>query len=88
MGGSVRIRAVCRGCVGPRPSPGQIPRDIPPTSLDGMSRPGPPARSVEGEALLLRAAEGRDLADITSRPAPRPLPDRLDPDPRGLRVAL
>ena len=62
--------------------------DILPTSFDDMSHFGPLARTVEDAALFLRATEGPDLADISSQPAPRPLPERLDPDPRGLRVAL
>ena len=88
MGGSVRIPAACCGCVGLKPSLGRIPMDILPTSFDDMSHFGPLARTVEDAALFLRVAEGPDLADISSQSAPRPLPPRLDPDPRGLRVAL
>jgi len=88
MGGSVRIPAALSGCVGLKPSLGRIPMDILPSCFDDHAHFGPLARTVEDAALFLRVAEGPDEADINSQPAPMPLPDRLDGDLRGLRLAL
>ena len=88
MGGSVRIPAALCGCVGLKPSLGRIPMDILPTVFDDMSHFGPLARTVEDAALFLRVAEGPDPADISSQRVPVPLPERLDGDVRGLRIAL
>jgi Asp-tRNA(Asn)/Glu-tRNA(Gln) amidotransferase A subunit family amidase len=88
MGGSVRIPAALCGCVGLKPSLGRIPMDILPTIFDDMSHFGPLARTVEDAGLFLRVAEGPDPADIWSQRVPVPLPDRLDGDVRGLRIAL
>lgn len=88
MGGSVRIPAGACGCVGLKPSLGRIPMDILPTAFEDMSHFGPLARTVADAALFLRVAEGPDLDAIAAQPAPLPLPDRFDPDLRGLRIAL
>lgn len=88
MGGSVRIPAAACGCVGLKPSLGRIPMDILPTAFEDMSHFGPLARTVADAALFLRVAEGPDIAAIAAQPNPAPLPDRLDGDLRGLRVAL
>lgn len=88
MGGSVRIPAALCGCVGLKPSLGRIPMDILPFVFDSLSHFGPLARTVDDAALFLSVAEGPDDADIQSQPAPMPLPGRLDPDLRGLRLAL
>lgn len=88
MGGSVRIPAALSGCVGLKPSLGRIPMDILPFVFDSLSHFGPLARTVGDAALFLRVADGPDDADIQSQPAPAPLPGRLDPDLRGLRIAL
>jgi Asp-tRNA(Asn)/Glu-tRNA(Gln) amidotransferase A subunit family amidase len=88
MGGSVRIPAALCGCVGLKPSLGRIPMDILPTVFDDMSHFGPLARTVEDAALFLRVAEGSSPADISSQRVPVPLPERLDGDVRGLRIAL
>jgi Asp-tRNA(Asn)/Glu-tRNA(Gln) amidotransferase A subunit family amidase len=88
MGGSVRIPAALSGCVGLKPSLGRIPMDILPTVFDDMSHFGPLARTVEDAALFLRVAEGPDPADISSQRVPLPLPDRIEGDVRGVRIAL
>ncbi|HUF57380.1 MAG TPA: amidase [Thermohalobaculum sp.] len=88
MGGSVRIPASHCGCVGLKPSLGRIPMDILPTVFDDMSHFGPLARTVEDAALFLRVAEGPDDADIQSQPHPAPLPERLEGDVRGMRLAV
>ena len=88
MGGSVRIPAALCGCVGLKPSLGRIPMDILPTVFDDMSHFGPLARTVGDAALFLRVAEGPDRADISSQRLPVPLPEHLDGDVRGLRIAV
>ncbi len=88
MGGSVRIPAAFCGCVGLKPSLGRIPMDILPTVFDDMSHFGPLARTIEDAALFLRVAEGPDPADISSQRAPVPLPDPIEGEVRGLRIAL
>lgn len=88
MGGSVRIPAAACGCVGLKPSLGRIPMDILPTALDDMSHFGPLARTVGDAALFLRVAEGPDPADMISQRAPVALPDRIEGDVAGLRIAL
>ncbi|MCH8169127.1 MAG: amidase, partial [Proteobacteria bacterium] len=88
MGGSVRIPAALCGCVGLKPSLGRIPMDILPTVYDDMSHFGPLARTIDDAALFLRVAEGPDDADINSQIAPLALPERLDADLTGLRLAL
>jgi Asp-tRNA(Asn)/Glu-tRNA(Gln) amidotransferase A subunit family amidase len=88
MGGSVRIPAALCGCVGLKPSLGRIPMDILPTVFDDMSHFGPLARTVDDAALFLRVAEGPDPADISSQRVPAPLPEHLDADVQGMRIAL
>ena len=88
MGGSIRIPAALCGCVGLKPSLGRIPMDILATVFDDMSHFGPLARTVEDAALFLRVAEGPDPADISTQRVPVPLPDRIDGDVRGMRIAL
>ncbi len=88
MGGSVRIPAAFCGCVGLKPSVGRIPMDILPTVFDDMSHFGPLSRTIEDAALFLRTAEGPDPADISSQRVPVPLPDPVEGDVRGLRIAF
>ena len=88
MGGSVRIPAALCGCVGLKPSLGRIPMDILPTVFDDMSHFGPLSRTVGDAALFLSVAEGPDELDISSQRAPVPLPDRLNTDLSGIRIAL
>ena len=88
MGGSVRIPAALCGIVGLKPSLGRIPMDILDTVFDDMSHFGTLARTVEDAALFLRIAEGPDDADINSQIVPLPLPERLEGDVAGLRIAL
>jgi len=88
MGGSVRIPAAWCGTVGHKPSLGRIPMDILPWVFDSISHFGPLARTVDDAAMFLRVTEGPLERDIRSQIAPLPLPDPLDGDVRGLRVAL
>jgi Asp-tRNAAsn/Glu-tRNAGln amidotransferase A subunit and related amidases len=87
MGGSIRIPVGACGCVGLKPSLGRIPMDILPTAFDDMSHFGPLAWTVADAALFLRVAEGPDPACLTAQARPMPLPDRLDAELRGLRIA-
>jgi len=88
MGGSVRIPAALSGCVGFKPSKGRIPMDITKTVFDHISHFGPLARTVEDAALFLRVTEGADERDIQSQLAPRPIPNPLCYDIKGLRIAV
>ena len=88
MGGSVRIPAALCGCVGLKPSLGRIPMDILPTVFDDMSHFGPLSRSIEDAVVFLSVAEGADEWDITSQRVPTPLPEVIDRDLTGLRIAV
>ncbi|WP_299668467.1 amidase [uncultured Ruegeria sp.] len=88
MGGSVRIPASFSGCVGLKPSKGRIPMEITATVYDHISHFGPLTRSVEDAAAFLRATEGPLEADMQSQLNPIPLPDRLESNARGLRIAV
>ncbi len=88
MGGSVRIPAALCGCVGLKPSLGRIPMDILPTVFDDMSHFGPLSRTVEDAKLFLSVAEGPCEYDISSQRAPIPLPNYLNSDLRGMKIAL
>lgn len=88
MGGSVRIPAGLCGIVGHKPSLGRIPMDILNTVFDSISHFGPLARNMEDAALFLRVTEGPSDADIQSQVNPVPLPDPLESDVKGLRIAL
>ncbi len=88
MGGSVRIPAALCGTVGLKPSLGRIPMDILPWVFDNISHFGPLARTVDDAALFLRVTEGPLESDIRSQIAPLALPDSLDGNVEGLRIAL
>ncbi len=88
MGGSVRMPAAFCGIVGLKPSLGRTPMDILPTVFDSIFHFGPLARRVDDAALFLRVTEGPDEADIQSQIAPWPLPERIEREVAGLRVAL
>jgi len=91
IGGSIRWPAFCNGVFGLRPSPGRVARTndtVPggrPMSSQLMSVDGPLARSVRDLRLGFEVMAGRgDLRD--NRWTPVPL--RLAPAPRPIRVAL
>jgi Asp-tRNA(Asn)/Glu-tRNA(Gln) amidotransferase A subunit family amidase len=88
MGGSVRIPAAWCGVVGLKPGLGRIPMDVLPGLFDTISHHGPLARCADDARLFLAATQGPDDADILSSPCPLDLTRPLDPDLRGLRLAL
>ncbi|WP_112662620.1 amidase [Microvirga flavescens] len=88
MGGSVRIPASHCGIVGLKPSLGRIPFTLLPSQFENIAHFGTLARSCADAALFLSCVQGPDDADISSLPGLAPALDRLDIDPRSLRLAL
>lgn len=88
-GGSVRLPAALCGIVGLKTTVGRVSRTgVYPLSpyLDSV---GPVARTVEDAALLYRAMEGPDPADVTTRGVDPDEPLRgLGDGVRGLRLAF
>ncbi|KIC33202.1 amidase [Leisingera sp. ANG-S5] len=84
LGGSTRTPAAWCGVVGMRPSSGLIPYDPNPAPFDGLSVPGPMARTVRDLVLMLEVMQGNAacqplgywqalprLAELEEAPAPR-----------------
>jgi Asp-tRNA(Asn)/Glu-tRNA(Gln) amidotransferase A subunit family amidase len=88
MGGSVRIPASFSGVVGLKPSFGRIPFEILPSQFDSISHFGPLARTVEDAALFLAVTQGPDERDIQTLKPALDVVLPLDPDLRGMRIAL
>lgn len=88
MGGSIRIPASFCGCVGLKPSKGRIPMDALGSVFDHISHFGPLARSVDDAALFLKITQGAFEPDIQSQRNPMPIPDLLQSDAKGLRLAI
>jgi Asp-tRNA(Asn)/Glu-tRNA(Gln) amidotransferase A subunit family amidase len=88
MGGSVRIPASFSGVVGLKPSFGRIPFEILPSQFDSISHFGPLARTVEDAALFLAVTQGPDERDIQTLKPALDVILPLDPDLRGMRIAL
>lgn len=88
MGGSIRIPASFCGCVGLKPSKGRIPMDALDSVFDHISHFGPLARSVDDAALFLKITQGAYEPDIQSQRNPTPIPDVIQSDAKGLRLAV
>ncbi|MCB4455859.1 amidase [Leisingera sp. McT4-56] len=84
LGGSTRTPAAWCGVVGMRPTSGLIPYRPNPAPFDGLSVPGPMARTVRDLVLMLEVMQGNAacqplgfwqalprLADLEKPPAPR-----------------
>jgi amidase len=90
IGGSIRWPAYCNGVVGLRPSYGRVARTNDtapmgrPMSSQLMAVDGPLARTVRDVALGFEVMAARDMRD--NRWSPVPL--RLEPPKRPIRVAL
>lgn len=86
-GGSVRIPASVVGVVGMRPSPGRVPLHPSKWVYDGLSVPGPMARTVRDAALMLSVIAGPDARiPISLSEAPEGFADPGS-NVRGWRVA-
>jgi amidase len=87
-GGSIRIPASCCGVFGLKPSRGRI-SAAPYPSLEGLSTPGPLARSVADAAAFLDVAAGYEPGDPWWAPPPeRPFADEVATSPGRLRIAV
>jgi amidase len=87
-GGSIRIPASCCGVFGLKPSRGRV-SAAPFHSLEGLSTPGPLARSVGDAAALLDVLEGYEAGDPWWAPPPeRPFVDEVATSPGRLRIAV
>ncbi|UWQ80378.1 amidase [Leisingera sp. S132] len=90
LGGSTRTPAAWCGVVGMRPSSGLVPYGPNPAPFDGLSVPGPMARSVRDLALMLEVMQGntacQPLGFWQALPRLAELEEALAP--RSGRVAL
>ncbi|MEX0304389.1 MAG: amidase [Leisingera sp.] len=90
LGGSTRTPAAWCGIVGYRPTSGLVPYEPNPAPFDGLSVPGPMARTVPDLVLMLEAMQGNAASQPLGFWHGLPGLDRLDQAPERVsgRVAL
>ena len=86
LGGSLRIPAACCGVVGFKPPFGRNPLGAH-ASFDPYQHYGPITRSVADAARMQNVMCGAHIDDVHSLRHKITLPEDIDPDPRGWKIA-